>query len=196
MKKKSVSLMNIFMCFCVVLIHITAYPVVNLEKDSIWFKAFFIANTFVRFCVPCFVFLSGYKLYNKYKGTKLELKKFYLSRLKKIVLPYVLCYCIYFWYFYSKKWIDVGTFFKGLVLRRLVCTILLYYLFNPAIFAISINSKTIWKEAVIAIIRKWNYYSFGKPNFFFWECTFNIFCMDYIFRFWNVFFKVWGKRSK
>ncbi len=143
MKIKSVSLMNIFMCFCVVLIHLTSYPVLNLDKNGIWFKIFFLANTFVRFCVPCFVFLSGYKLYNKYKDSKIELKKFYLSRLKKIVIPYVLCYVIYFLYFYSKSWVSKDTFFKGLIMRRFVSTILLYYFFYSALFIISFIIKNI-----------------------------------------------------
>jgi len=136
MKIRSVSLMNIFMCFCVVLIHLTAYPVQTLDKDGIWFKIFLTANFFVRFCVPCFVFLSGYKLYNKYKDKKIELKKFYFSRLKKIVLPYLICYAIYFIYFYSKRWVEPKNFFAGLVTRKFICTVLLCNFFNSIIFII------------------------------------------------------------
>ena len=143
MKLRKVSLMNIFMCLSVVLIHITSYPAEQFEKDSIWFLVFFTINRMLRFAVPCLVFLSGYKLYNRYKDEKVDIKRFYLGRVKKVVVPYIICYVIFFAYFYAKGWIEKNTFFKGLVLRRFSSTFLLYYFFNSAIFTFPTIIKNI-----------------------------------------------------
>ena len=136
MKLKNISLMNIFMCFCVVAIHLTSLPIEAYPVQGTWFKIFFAINRMVRFAVPAFVFLSGYKLFNRYKDENIDLKKFYLSRLKKIVLPYVICYTIYYLYFYNKGWLGEITYFKGLFLGELsaqfyyiIFTVQLYLLF-------------------------------------------------------------------
>ena len=136
MKLKNISLMNIFMCFCVVMIHLTSMPVSSLNHESKWFVVFSAINSFLRYAVPAFVFLSGYKLYNRYKDEKIDLKKFYLSRIKKIVLPYIICYTIYYLYFLNKGWIEASSYFRGLLLGNLsaqfyyiIFTIQLYLLF-------------------------------------------------------------------
>ena len=115
MKLKNVSLMNIFMCFCVVAIHLTSYPVTNFDQNSIWFKVVFIINRMVRFAVPCFVFLSGYKLQRRYDEKDINIKEFYLKRIKKIIIPYIICYTAHFLYFYSKEWVTKESFFSGLI---------------------------------------------------------------------------------
>ena len=115
MRQKSISLMNIFMCFCVVAIHITSYPVMNFDQNSLWFKMVFIINRMIRFAVPCFVFLSGYKLQNRYDNEKVNVINFYIKRIKKIIIPYIICYIAYFLYFYSKEWVTKESFFSGLI---------------------------------------------------------------------------------
>ena len=136
MRLKNISYMNVFMCFSVVAIHLTSYPVDKLEKDSIWFMVVFFINQLLRFAVPCFVFLSGYKLYRRYKDEKIDLKKFYLGRLKKIIVPYLICFIIYYLYFYFKGWVNFSDFFKNLVTGEIaahfyyvIFTIQLYLLF-------------------------------------------------------------------
>ena len=81
LKLKEISLMNVLMCFSVVTIHLTSNPVTLLRHDSFWYLIMFIINKFFTFAVPAFVFLSGFKLYNKYKDNKIDLKQFYTRRL-------------------------------------------------------------------------------------------------------------------
>lgn len=96
MKLKEINLMNVFLCFSVVLIHLTASPVTSLRHDNIWYLLFFVINKFLTFAVPGFIFLSGFKLYNKYKDIQIDIKKFYSGRFKKIVIPYIVAFLIYF----------------------------------------------------------------------------------------------------
>lgn len=119
MKIKNISIMNVILCLSVVMIHLTSNLVINLNKESIWYLAFFLVNKILTFAVPAFLFLSGYKLYNRYKDEKIDCKKFYAGRIKKVLIPYVFAYVIYFLYFYYLGWIDTSEFIKQLLLGTL-----------------------------------------------------------------------------
>ena len=112
--------MNVLMCFSVVTIHLTSNPVTLLRHDSFWYLIMFIINKFLTFAVPVFVFLSGFKLYNKYKDNKIDLKHFYIGRLKKIVIPYLIAFVVYFTFYIFENLIEWKDFFPSLLLGTLV----------------------------------------------------------------------------
>lgn len=122
-KKKvytSVTLINVFLCLAVVMIHLTASPVTELKKDSIWYTLIFIVNKLLQFSVPAFIFLSGFKLYNAYGNKKIDLKKFFSDRLKKIIVPYIISVLVYFVYYYIKKWVSIRNLPQYILLGTLV----------------------------------------------------------------------------
>ena len=80
MKLKEINLMNVILCFSVVMIHLTSSPLAVLRKDSILYLIIFIINKGLCFCVPAFIFLSGFKLYSKYKEEKIDVKKFFARK--------------------------------------------------------------------------------------------------------------------
>ena len=82
-KLKEINFMNVILCFSVVMIHLTASPLATLRKDSIWYLIIFIINKALSFCVPAFIFLSGFKLYNKYKEEKINIKKYLIRKNQK-----------------------------------------------------------------------------------------------------------------
>ncbi len=140
MKYKEINILNVFMCFAVVMIHLTSSMVSQLDKSTIWYPLFFCINKFLTFAVPAFIFLSGFKLFSKYKDTELSIKKFYMGRIKKIVLPYILSYIIYSLYFYKHELVTLEELPKGLFLGTLVShfyyiiiALQLYFLF-PLIY--------------------------------------------------------------
>jgi len=104
---KGITLMNTLLCFCVVMIHLTSVILPDMNKESLWYDVIFVLNNSLFFSVPGFIFLSGFKLYSRYRDSKVDIKSFYLKRLRKIVVPYIICVLINFLYFYSKKWITV-----------------------------------------------------------------------------------------
>lgn len=120
LKLKHINLMNVLMCFSVVSIHLTSNPVTALRKDSIWYFLFFVVNKFLTFAVPAFIFLSGFKLFNKYKDTHIDLKKFYLGRFRKIVIPYFIAFFVYFIFYKSGNLVQWKDFLSGLFLGTLV----------------------------------------------------------------------------
>ncbi len=107
MKFKEITLMNAFLCFCVVMIHLTSVPVTELAFGQLPHTVIFIVNRILCFSVPAFIFLSGFKLYNKFDGNKINLKKFFAGRFEKIFLPYLACVFVYFFYFLSKQWVSL-----------------------------------------------------------------------------------------
>lgn len=99
---KGITVMNAVLCLCVVMIHLTAVPVVHLTYGGFYQIMAFI-NKALCFSVPAFIFLSGYKLYGKYDNEKIDISGFYIGRIKKIILPYCISVFAYFIYFYSKE---------------------------------------------------------------------------------------------
>lgn len=99
--------MNALLCFCVVAVHLTSWPLAELNNDSLWYILLFSLNKLLHFSVPAFIFLSGFKLFNKYSDVKIDCRRFFSGRFKKIIVPYVISVLIYFVYFYSKAWVSL-----------------------------------------------------------------------------------------
>ena len=96
---KEVIPMNSFLCLCVVMIHLTSAPLGALEVGSFLHMLIFAVNKLLCFSVPAFIFLSGLKLYASYHDKQIDLKRFYIGRVKKIIVPYIISVIIYFLYF-------------------------------------------------------------------------------------------------
>jgi len=117
---KEVVSMNSLLCLFVVMIHLTSAPVVALTKGSFVHMVIFAVNKLLCFCVPAFIFLSGFKLYSGYGDKKIDLKRFFIGRVKKIILPYLVSVLVYFIYFYSKKWVALSELPQYIFLGTLV----------------------------------------------------------------------------
>lgn len=84
-------MLNLFYCFCVVLIHL--FP-----QELLRHKMVFLLQRGLFCSVYGFIFLSGFKNFYSYNlYAQKDYKKYFSSRFKKIVLPYfwaVLVYCV------------------------------------------------------------------------------------------------------
>ncbi|MCS6983709.1 MAG: acyltransferase [Leptospiraceae bacterium] len=75
----------------VIVIHATGHDEIVFQKTHNYFSLEFLSvilNQLSRFCVPLFVFLSGYALSEKYQKT-FSLADFIKDRFMKIVLPFI-----------------------------------------------------------------------------------------------------------
>ena len=97
--------MNAFLCLCVIMIHVASAPTITFAHGSLPYILLAVVGKLLCFAVPGFIFLSGFKLYNKYQNSKLSIKSFYTGRLISIVLPYIGSVLIYFLYYYQKDWV-------------------------------------------------------------------------------------------
>ncbi|MCR4719319.1 MAG: acyltransferase [Firmicutes bacterium] len=138
-KLPQITVMNAALCLFVVFIHITFAPLSELIPKSVPHILIFAVNKSLGFCVPAFIFLSGFKLFKSYEERPLDIKRFFDRRFKKIVIPYFFAVLIYIFYFGTKGWLE-GGFFKMLILGTvsahfyyIVVLVQLYLLF-PLVF--------------------------------------------------------------
>lgn len=91
-KRLDLYIVRIIACFMVILTHISADPMVAEVPPHTFYK---LVNASSKFCVPLFVFLSGFLLeYNYKKGGK-----YYSKIWKRLVLPYLFWLSAYYTYF-------------------------------------------------------------------------------------------------
>ena len=167
---KGITLMNVFLCFCVVMIHLTSSPLGELERGSLQYIFIFVINKLLCFSVPSFIFLSGFKLYSKYGNEKINLKEFFQKRVKKIIIPYIISVFIYFIYFYSKRWVSIRDLPEYIFLGTLaahfyyiVIAVQLYVLFPllKSIFNKSIPLTTALALACTVFFQQFLYFEYS-----------------------------------
>lgn len=103
-----INIMNAALCLFVVMIHLTFAPLSELTVKSLPHIAVFIANKSLCFCVPAFIFLSGFKLFKSYEKRPFKANSFFLRRFTKIAIPYFIAVLLYIIYFKSKGWLEDG----------------------------------------------------------------------------------------
>lgn len=156
MSKRSVgalTVMNAVLCLCVILVHLNNAPLQELPVENGWFIAAFSVNRVLSFVVPAFLFLSGYKLFARYREALLSVGRFYLGRARKIVLPYLVAVAVYFVYFYLKGWVYLNDLPEYVLLGTLaahfyyVVIAVQFYLLFPLLRWL----VTHWPRATLAV---------------------------------------------
>jgi len=96
MSRISSDLLRILSALAVMLIHSTARDERLFRIEHLFLSTEFfgvVLNQLARFCVPIFVMLSGYGLAKSYAafttGTPFPLRRYFASRVRKIVVPYL-----------------------------------------------------------------------------------------------------------
>lgn len=97
-RKPEISILNVAFCLIVIFIHVTSAPVTQLDKTTWQFAAVLVPWRLSAFVTQGFILLSGIKLFLG-RGKNIDYRKFYLSRLYKIVIPYILCVAAYYIFF-------------------------------------------------------------------------------------------------
>ena len=151
--------LRIMACLMVILIHISATPVVSLSRNSLAQLFFIFMNHLSKPAVPVFIFISGFLLHNIYKNQKIQLFSYYKKRLPKLLLPYVLwCtvyYALYAYFGYYPK--NLIFFLKGILQGTFIyhlyfmVIIIQFYLLYP-IFQLISNKIDESKVLIVSLI--------------------------------------------
>ena len=99
-RKKELSLLNLLFCILVVLIHCLSQPVSVLDRSSWQYALVLCVQRLAFVSVPGFFFLSGLKL-TLFADRHRSLVKYWLGRVRTILLPYILAVAIYYLYFWT-----------------------------------------------------------------------------------------------
>lgn len=97
---QSIHYLRIMACLMVIMIHISATPVVSLTLNSPAQIFFIFLNHLSKPAVPIFIFISGFLLNFIYDQRSLHFIEYYKKRLPKLIIPYVL-WCILYYGVYA-----------------------------------------------------------------------------------------------
>ncbi len=137
-KKDEIFAANAVLCILVMFIHISSMPITSLQKDSIAYLSVFIPWRLSSFVVQAFIFLSATKLFMN-GIEEINYRKYYTSRLKKIVIPYIIWVIVYYIYFCYENYFtfNISRLIKEMALGTLVSpfyfiiTIIQFYALMP-----------------------------------------------------------------
>ena len=181
-----ITVMNAFLCLFVIMIHLTFSPLLELTAKSVPHIAIFAVNKSLCFCVPAFIFLSGFKLFESYKERPLAVNPFFKRRFKKIIIPYIIAVLIYILYFGVKGWLEDGIFkslFLGTVSAHFYYIVVLIqlYLIFPLIFRLfSRHSRSLLAASAVITLFCVIFLNFG-----YWDRFFGAYIFYFVFgMFW------------
>ncbi len=123
LRRKELSFINVLLCVLVMLIHICSSSVNDLDKSSIFYMGIFVPWRLSAFVVQGFILLSSIKFFIGFKNKQLDYFKFIISRVKKILLPYIISVTIYYIYFiYNNYYAEFNLYelIKSILLGNLV----------------------------------------------------------------------------
>ena len=109
----------------VIIIHITATPVVSLTTGNA-LGFFLVINRLAKPSVPMFVFASGLALFYVYKDRQFNFIEFIKKRFLKILIPYLFFCIVYYSYF---VYAGVYAFSFEFLLKSIVTGTLIYHLY-------------------------------------------------------------------
>ena len=100
---EELSILNVLFCMLVVLIHVLSHAVGALDRTGWQYALVLIPQRLAFVSVPGFFFLSGLKLPLP-RGEAPGLTAYYLGRVKRLLLPYLLAAAVYYLYFVRIGW--------------------------------------------------------------------------------------------
>ncbi len=98
-KLKEISLFEVILCLCVVMIHILSGCINGYTKGTFLSAASFSLSRSITFAVPAFIMSSAIKMSSKFTDKSLYYIGFMKGRIKKVYLPYIIWSIIYYLYF-------------------------------------------------------------------------------------------------
>ncbi len=98
-KKYELTVASLLYMLLVIFIHLASECVTGYRTDSLPFAVMCSAHRLSSFVVQGFLFLSGVKLFLPRKNDAFSYPKFYRSRAKRVVLPYLFVFAVFCVYF-------------------------------------------------------------------------------------------------
>lgn len=96
-KIEELDLLRALAAVAVILIHVTATPLVLGVKGSLYHYLITAGNQLARFSIPAFIFITGFVLFYNYRECKsIDWHKFFAKRFSFILVPYLAWSTFYF----------------------------------------------------------------------------------------------------
>lgn len=143
-RRTELSALNVLFCLLVIFIHIISYPLSEFQPNTPEYNIALALSRMSSFVVQGFVMLSGVKLFLNGKDS-VPFGKYIKSRLKGVIVPYAVCFAVYYICFAIIYNYPLEPMFaaKHFVFGSLVC----HLYFIPIIFQFDILFP-VWKRIV------------------------------------------------
>ncbi|MEA5085355.1 MAG: acyltransferase [Lachnospiraceae bacterium] len=165
--KQEIIFANVLMCLLVVFIHISSGAVSSLEKNSIQYLVVMIPWRLSAFVVQGFVFLSALKIFIKQEPVT-NYMHYYISRIKTIIVPYIIWVVIYYIYFCNHGYFTFN-------LKHLLKNMALGTLVSPFYFIV-----VIVQFYALLPFWQWLYKRFNSGNILFFSLIITILCGQFL----------------
>lgn len=165
--KQEIVFANVLMCLLVVFIHISSSAVSTLDKNSIQYIVVMIPWRLSAFVVQGFIFLSALKIFIKQKPVT-NYKHYYISRIKTIVVPYVIWVVIYYIYFCNHGYFQFN-------LEHLIKNMALGTLVSPFYFIV-----VIVQFYALLPLWQWLYKRFNPVSILFFSLIITVLCGQFL----------------
>ncbi len=158
-RKGELTVASVIFMVLVIFIHVASEGVSRYRLDSVQFLILQSMHRMSSFVVQGFLFLSGLKLFLP-SDKPFAYRKFYLSRLKRVVLPYLLVFCLIYLYsiFTNRITPSASHFVTELLTGGLtghfyfVAVICQFYLLIPLWRWLSRRSPFLWIPASLLLM--------------------------------------------
>jgi len=101
-RKNELSLMNVVLCLFVIFIHAASGFVTAADKSTWQFAVVFAVQRCCACAVPGFFFLAALKI-SLSAEKEFHYGRYLFGRLKRVLLPYIICAVLYYTYFVVRK---------------------------------------------------------------------------------------------
>lgn len=120
-RRNELSIISVIFMLLVIFIHAVAECVDGYETTSIQFAVVCSLHRLSSFVVQGFIFLSGVKLFLNFRDD-FSYRRFYISRLKRVVIPYLIVFSLFYVYFIATRSIEPSSshFIKEMLTGGLV----------------------------------------------------------------------------
>lgn len=143
-RRNEISVLNVLLCLMVIFIHIISYAVSAFGADTLKYNLVMFPWRASSIAVQGFILLSGVKFFLTGKD-RVPYGKYLVSRLKAIIIPYVIAFVVYYVFYYAvyDYPLDLKFILNHLFLGSLVC----HLYFIPLILQFDLLAP-LWKKLV------------------------------------------------
>lgn len=143
-RRPELSMLNVLFCLTVIFIHIISYAVAAFPQGTVAYNLVLLPWRLATFVVQGFIMLAGVKLFLNGKDS-LPFHRYIKGRFFGIIIPYTVCYAIYYIYYmlvYDYP-LDISFILKHYFFGSLAC----HMYFIPLIFQFDLLFP-LWKRLV------------------------------------------------
>lgn len=117
-RKLELSAASVALMLLVIFIHVVSEAVTSFDRASVQYAVVLSFHRLSSFAVQGFIFLSGLKLFLTRRD--FSAGRFYLGRIRRVVLPYIAAFTVFFVYFVLTRRISRVGYFSELAAGGLV----------------------------------------------------------------------------